>query len=92
MLLFRQHQQQWAEKWKTTLLCSCFHHFCCFVDKNACGLSMDAAREIASGLAYLHGCRILHGDLTGNNVLLSANSGDSQRSFTAKVDCSNQPF
>lgn len=37
-----------------------------------------------SAMAYLHGLDILHGDLSGNNILLACNS-DDQRGFTAKV-------
>ncbi|KAL3144130.1 hypothetical protein ABBQ32_003920 [Trebouxia sp. C0010 RCD-2024] len=42
------------------------------------------AIEIASAMAYLHGLDILHGDLSGNNILLACNS-DDERGFTAKV-------
>ena len=35
-------------------------------------------------MAYLHGLDILHGDLSGNNILLACNS-DDERGFTAKV-------
>lgn len=62
----------------------------------AFGLSERAvvatAREIASAMAYLHHEGILHGDLTGSNVLLTASSeplggdtGEDKRKFTAKV-------
>ena len=37
-----------------------------------------------SAMAYLHGLDILHGDLSGNNILLACNS-DDERGFTAKV-------
>lgn len=35
-------------------------------------------------MAYLHGLDILHGDLSGSNILLACNS-DDERGFTAKV-------
>ena len=35
-------------------------------------------------MAYLHSLDILHGDLSGNNILLACNN-DDQRGFTAKV-------
>ncbi|KXZ50686.1 hypothetical protein GPECTOR_15g370 [Gonium pectorale] len=42
------------------------------------------AREVASAMTYLHSRNILHGDLTGNNVMLTASDRDA-RHFTAKV-------
>lgn len=33
---------------------------------------IDQVLEIAEGLTYLHQCGIIHGDLKGNNVLVSA--------------------
>jgi serine/threonine protein kinase len=48
------------------------------------GAVLATAREIASALAHLHGHNILHGDLTGSNVLLTSAQGDA-RGFTAKV-------
>lgn len=44
----------------------------------------ETAREIASALTYLHGRNIIHGDLTGSNVLLMSTHKDA-RQFTAKV-------
>ncbi len=40
--------------------------------------------EIASALAYLHNINILHGDLSGGNILLTSSSKDT-RKFTCKV-------
>mmetsp|Transcript_8938 Transcript_8938/g.19085 ORF Transcript_8938/g.19085 Transcript_8938/m.19085 type:complete len:704 (-) Transcript_8938:2515-4626(-) len=45
---------------------------------------ISTAKEIASALCYLHGRGILHADLTGNNILLSASEKD-ERKFIAKV-------
>ena len=42
------------------------------------------AREIAAALAYLHTSDVLHGDLTGNNILLASSHKD-KRAFTVKV-------
>jgi len=42
------------------------------------------ALEIAAALAYLHGLNLLHGDLTGGNILLSS-SHVNERGFCAKV-------
>ncbi|KAG2489421.1 hypothetical protein HYH03_012059 [Edaphochlamys debaryana] len=42
------------------------------------------AREVAAAMTYLHSRNILHGDLTGSNVLLTASDRD-ERHFTAKV-------
>ena len=42
------------------------------------------AREIAAGMAYLHGDNILHGDLTAGNILLVSSPKD-RRQFSAKV-------
>ena len=44
------------------------------------------AREIAAGMAYLHGDNILHGDLTAGNILLVSSPKD-RRQFSAKVGC-----
>ncbi|KAK9807889.1 hypothetical protein WJX72_012343 [[Myrmecia] bisecta] len=43
------------------------------------------AAEIAAAMAYLHSQDILHGDLSGGNVLLVGNSGADDRPFAAKV-------
>ncbi|WIA08911.1 hypothetical protein OEZ85_008329 [Tetradesmus obliquus] len=42
------------------------------------------AREMAGALSYLHSMNILHGDLTGNNVLLTV-TADDKRGFVAKI-------
>ncbi len=44
-------------------------------------------RDIAAALCYLHSKRIVHGDLTGGNVLLAAKERSEQdpRGFQAKV-------
>ncbi|KAK9824876.1 hypothetical protein WJX74_002458 [Apatococcus lobatus] len=42
------------------------------------------ARELASGMAYVHSLGILHGDLKGPNILLTASSEDA-RGFTSKI-------
>ncbi|GLC39870.1 hypothetical protein PLESTF_000919300 [Pleodorina starrii] len=42
------------------------------------------AREVAAAMTYLHSQNILHGDLTGTNVLLAASDRDG-RHFSAKV-------
>lgn len=42
------------------------------------------AKEIAAALAYLHQEDVLHGDLTGNNILLASSHKDG-RAFTVKV-------
>jgi tRNA A-37 threonylcarbamoyl transferase component Bud32 len=39
---------------------------------------------MAGALSYLHSKNILHGDLTGNNVLLTV-TADDRRGFVAKV-------
>ncbi|KAK9843847.1 hypothetical protein WJX84_006057 [Apatococcus fuscideae] len=41
-------------------------------------------REIASAMSYLHSLDILHGDLSGGNILLASSDIDDRR-FTAKV-------
>ena len=46
------------------------------------------AKEIAAALGYLHQTDVLHGDLTGNNILL-ASSHQDYRHFTVKVSCSS---
>ncbi|PSC70592.1 kinase [Micractinium conductrix] len=45
---------------------------------------LQTLQEIAAALQYLHRSDVLHGDLTGGNVLLTASDKDS-RGFTAKV-------
>lgn len=42
------------------------------------------AREVASALQYLHSMDIVHGDLSGNNVMLVSSSMDP-RGFSSKV-------
>ncbi|KAL3143838.1 hypothetical protein ABBQ32_003662 [Trebouxia sp. C0010 RCD-2024] len=42
------------------------------------------AHEIAGALSYLHSQDLLHGDLTGGNILLGSSDCD-ERGFTAKV-------
>lgn len=41
-------------------------------------------REISGAVTHLHGRRLLHGDLTANNVLLTCKS-KNRRGFVAKV-------
>lgn len=43
-----------------------------------------SAREVAAAMVYLHARSILHGDLTGNNVLLTSSDRDERR-WTSKV-------
>lgn len=45
---------------------------------------LATAREVAAAMSYLHHKNILHGDLTGGNVLLTAAPAEA-RGFTAKV-------
>lgn len=45
---------------------------------------LHTLRDVAAGMAYLHSKDILHCDLTGNNVLLTASESDP-RGFTACV-------
>ena len=45
---------------------------------------MALVQEVASAMQYLHSRGIVHGDLTGNNVLLKSSSKD-QRRFIAMV-------
>ncbi len=45
---------------------------------------LRTALEIASAMCYCHGQDILHGDLTGNNVLLVSTNRDP-RGFVVKV-------
>lgn len=45
---------------------------------------LQTMQEVAAAMQYLHGHDILHGDLTGGNVLLTASDKDA-RGFTAKV-------
>ena len=51
----------------------------------SCALCRETAKEIASALAYLHSLNILHGDLSGGNILLTSSNKDP-RKFTCKVD------
>ena len=44
----------------------------------------ETALEIASALAYLHSLNILHGDLSGGNILLTSSNKDT-RKYTCKV-------
>ncbi|KAL3138629.1 hypothetical protein ABBQ32_006391 [Trebouxia sp. C0010 RCD-2024] len=48
------------------------------------GSILLTAQEIAAALAYLHSLDVLHGDLTGSNILLTSSCKDS-RAFTVKV-------
>lgn len=50
---------------------------------------LPTAREIASALSYLHSKNILHGDLTGSNVLLTV-TAEGNRGWMAKV-CTAEP-
>lgn len=45
---------------------------------------LATAREVAAAMTYLHHKNMLHGDLTGNNVLLTA-APSEERGFSAKV-------
>lgn len=44
------------------------------------------ARDIATGVHYLHLSGIVHGNLTGNNVLLNGDRADTHRGWRALVD------
>ena len=46
--------------------------------------SVQTAVEIASAMAYLHSCDILHSDLSSSNILLSRHPQDDSR-VVAKV-------
>ena len=35
-----------------------------------------AAREVASAMVFIHGKKVLHGDLTARNVLLTSSNKD----------------
>lgn len=45
---------------------------------------LQTLQEIAAAMQYLHSHHIIHGDLTGGNVLLTSSDKDA-RGFTAKV-------
>ena len=45
---------------------------------------LQTAQEISAAMEYLHGHDVVHGDLTGGNVLLQTSDKDG-RGFTAKV-------
>jgi len=45
---------------------------------------VETAKEMAAAMCYLHAAGILHGDLTGNNILLTGSEKDA-RGFQAKV-------
>ncbi|KAG8774317.1 hypothetical protein FRC12_002054, partial [Ceratobasidium sp. 428] len=42
-----------------------------YVAKNPSADRLELCRQVASGLAYLHECEMIHGDLKGANVLVS---------------------
>ena len=44
---------------------------------------LSTAVEIAGAMSYLHSLGVLHGDLTGGNILLC--SAQNHRKFVAKV-------
>ncbi|KIJ63427.1 hypothetical protein HYDPIDRAFT_29670 [Hydnomerulius pinastri MD-312] len=54
-----------------------------YLERNADQLSLrdrlELLRGAASGLSYLHSCSVIHGDLTGSNILISA-TGEVQLS------------
>ncbi|KAG1680208.1 hypothetical protein FOA52_000322 [Chlamydomonas sp. UWO 241] len=45
---------------------------------------IGTGREIAAAMAYLHSANILHGDLTGGNILLVPNDRENAK-FSAKI-------
>jgi serine/threonine protein kinase len=45
----------------------------------------NTAKEIASAMIFLHKENILHGDLSGGNVLLVSSDKDQERGWYAKV-------
>ena len=49
---------------------------------------LAVAAEIASAMAYLHSRGVVHGDLCGSNVMVTADKGKSS-GFTAKVPVLN---
>ncbi|KAK9827953.1 hypothetical protein WJX81_000153 [Elliptochloris bilobata] len=46
---------------------------------------LATAAEVAAGMAFLHARAVVHGDLTGGNVLLAACSAKGPNGFCAKV-------
>lgn len=48
-------------------------------------LGRNTAKEIASAMLHLHNSNILHGDLSGGNVLLVSSEKDLERGWYAKV-------
>ena len=54
---------------------------------------LQTAREIAEAMRWLHSMCVVHGDLTGGNVLLDGaeKTPSDARGFVAKVQCSCQP-
>ena len=44
---------------------------------------LSTATEVAGAMSYLHSLGVMHGDLTGGNILLC--SSQNQRKFVAKV-------
>ncbi|GAX75883.1 hypothetical protein CEUSTIGMA_g3326.t1 [Chlamydomonas eustigma] len=48
------------------------------------GVILKTLRDIAAAMTYLHSLDMLHGDLTGSNIMLSSSDMD-QRGFLAKV-------
>ena len=49
-------------------------------------IMMKVAKEIASAMAYLHSLNILHGDLTGNNVMfIGTGMDETNQDFSAKA-------
>ncbi|KAK2077417.1 hypothetical protein QBZ16_004262 [Prototheca wickerhamii] len=47
---------------------------------------LATAGEIAGALCYLHSCGVVHGDLSGNNVLLNAQPSDPRRWVACVAD------
>ncbi len=45
---------------------------------------IDTARDVAAAMTFLHSMDMLHGDLTGSNVMLCSSEAD-RRGFIAKV-------
>lgn len=70
--------QQWCDRGTLMQYCSVPRY-----DEASIPEVRDILADISSGGAYLHSQSIIHGDLTGNNVLLASSS--SRKSYDCKI-------